>query len=139
MHIDGAPRPSPSHPVASESAAVRWSTRADLQWPVELVVNDLRIDAVTQNVGPQGAYVRCPKPFGLDEVFELCLRIPGADRPIRASARVIWSKKFGRDDVTSPQGMGVHFCGIEDDDRAVIRKAVLDSIRATERAAADPT
>lgn len=138
MHIDSASHPRPRRLTGEEPAAVRWSTRAELQWPVELVVNDLRIDAVTQNVGPHGAYVRCPEPLGLNEVFELRLRIPGEEHSIRTNARVVWSKKYGRDEPASPHGMGVHFCDIGDDDRAVLCKVVLDSIRQADKLLADP-
>lgn len=130
MYTDGASLPDPRHPGSDQPTGVRWSARADLHWPVELVVNDRRIDAVTQNVGPQGAYLRCPQPLALDEIFDLCLRVPGAERPIRASARVVWSKKYGRDDPASPHGMGVHFCHMGAEDRRLINEAVRSYLRA---------
>lgn len=130
MPVGATSHPTPERFSAESSSPVRWSARADLHWPVELIVNDRRIDAVTQNIGPQGAYVRCPQPLGLDEIFDLCLRVPGAERPVRASARVVWSKKYGRDDPDSPHGMGVHFCHMGDDDRRVINEAVQSHIGA---------
>lgn len=132
MHVDASHAPRSRRVGQVESPASRWSARADLVWPVEVVAGDLSFEATTANIGPYGAFVRCPQPLGLNEIVELSLKHPSGVRPIRASARVIWSKKFGRDDADSPHGMGVQFCDIAPDDHARICEAVREHCRAAE-------
>lgn len=118
----------------SAATALRWSTRANLEWPVRVVADGVRIEATTLNIGPYGAFVPCPHPLALDQPVELSLQIPGSTRAIRAGARVTWSKKYGRDNPLSPPGMGLRFCDIHPDDHAMICEAVLGYMRTADAA-----
>lgn len=102
--------------------------RVKVKWFVVARTVQSSIEGVTQNVSPSGAFVRCKNPLSLNEVFDMSISIPEAERSLTAEAEVVWSNIYGPDDEITPRGMGVRFLNISVESRAFIAKVVLDQL-----------
>ena len=96
--------------------------RATLQWPVSVMVGEPVMEGVTKDISAGGAYVCCATPLALNEVFEMNINAP--DKSLHVKAEVIWTNVSEFDDKINPQGMGVRFLDISDEDRLFISGAV---------------
>jgi len=76
----------------------------------------------TLNFNAISAFIRCPKPLRLNEIFDMTINAP--DRRLSVNAEVVWSNIHGRDDEITPRGMGVRFLNMASEDQAFITKAL---------------
>ena len=102
--------------------------RVNVKWFVVARTVQSSIEGVTQNVSPSGAFVRCKNPLSLNEVFDMSISIPEAERSLTTEAEVVWSNIYGPDDEITPRGMGVRFLNISTESRAFIAKVVLGQL-----------
>ena len=98
--------------------------RATLEWPVYVKVSDPVMEGVTKDISAGGAYVCCSRPLALNEVFEMNINAP--DKSLNVKAEVVWTIVSEVDDKINPQGMGVRFLDISDEDRLFISGAVTE-------------
>jgi len=108
------------------------NAKAKVKWPVFINTDDRSIDGVTLDLSTNGAFVSCANPLRLNEVFDMTINIPNADRPLKISVEVVWSNIYGPDDDISPRGMGVRFLEISSEDRKIIAAEILQSLESTE-------
>jgi len=108
------------------------NAKAKVKLPVLINTDDRSIDGVTLDLSTNGAFVSCANPLRLNEVFDMTINIPNADRPLKISVEVVWSNIYGPDDDISPRGMGVRFLEISSEDRKVIATEILQSLQSTE-------
>ena len=104
--------------------------KAKIKWPVLIENGEHSIEGVTLILNPNGAYIGCAKPLNLNQVCNLTINVPDSDNPIKATAEVVFSNKYGPDDDISPRGMIVRFLNISGEDRKVIAKEVLQDIES---------
>ena len=102
--------------------------RVNIKWPVVVRTAQSSIEGITLNLSPSGVFVRCKNPLSLNEVFDISISIPEAERSLIAEAEVVWSNIYGPDDEITPRGMGVRFLNISVESRAFIAKVVLDQL-----------
>ncbi len=98
--------------------------RASLKWPVSVKVSAPVMEGVTKDISAGGAYVCCAMPLALNEVFEMNINAP--DKSLNVKAEVIWTNVSEFDDKVNPQGMGIRFLYISDEDRLFISGAVTE-------------
>jgi hypothetical protein len=108
--------------------ATQYYPKAKIKWPVLIENGEHSIEGVTLILNPNGAYIGCAKPLNLNQVCNVTIKVPDSDSPIKASAEVVFSNKYGPDDNISPRGMIVRFLSISGEDRKVIAKKVLQNI-----------
>ena len=106
----------------------RMFPRVNVKWPVVVRTAQSSIEGITLNLSPSGVFVRCKNPLSLNEVFDISISIPEAERSLIAEAEVVWSNIYGPDDEITPRGMGVRFLNISVESRAFIAKVVLDQL-----------
>ena len=106
----------------------RMFPRVNVKWPVVVRTAQSSIEGITLNLSPSGVFVRCKNPLSLNEVFDMSISIPEAERSLIAEAEVVWSNIYGPDDEITPRGMGVRFLNISVESRAFIAKVVLDQL-----------
>jgi uncharacterized protein (TIGR02266 family) len=106
--------------------------RANIKWPVKVKTDKGTIDGVTSNVTPNGVFIHCQKPLGLNVVFEMTIDIPNSEHSITAKAEVVWSNRWGPDDEISPRGMGVRFVKISSEARKFIARAAMNHLKSKE-------
>ncbi|UCG11064.1 MAG: PilZ domain-containing protein [Deltaproteobacteria bacterium] len=97
--------------------------RSEIAWPVTLMTSMGPMDGKIQNLGVDGAFIRCSGVPDLDECFRLIIR-PGERQLLLANAEMVWSETFSSDDPMF-YGMGVCFRYIVDDDRKFISDTLL--------------
>ena len=106
----------------------RMFPRVNVKWPVVVRTAESSIEGITLNLSPSGVFVRCKNPLSLNEVFDMSISIPEAERSLIAEAEVVWANIYGPDDEITPRGMGVRFLNISVESRAFIAKVVLDQL-----------
>jgi hypothetical protein len=106
--------------------------KVKVKWPVVVKTSKRSMDAVTHDINPNGAFIRCARPLKLHEVCDIAIEAPNSDQPLKASVEVIWSNIYGPDDEISPRGMGVRFLNISSEDRQLIAKGVLQHLKPGE-------
>ena len=104
--------------------------RAPIKWPVKVKTDKGTIDGVTSDVTPNGVFIHCQKPLGLNVVFEMAIDIPNSKHSIEAKAEVVWTNRWGPDDEISPRGMGVRFVNISSEARKFIARAVMNHLKS---------
>ena len=101
----------------------RLSPRVNLKWRVfAQTTTKGPILGLTRDISTSGAYVLCPRPLRLNEVFDMSIKAP--DKSLTVKAKVVWSNMYGPDDEINPRGMGVRFLNISEEDRQFIAKIV---------------
>ena len=106
--------------------------RAKIKWPVKVETEKGTIEGVTSDVTPNGVFIHCQKPLGLNVVFEMTIDIPNSEHSITAKAEVVWSNRWGPDDEISPRGMGVRFVKISSEARKFIARAAMSNLKSNE-------
>ena len=92
--------------------------RAEISWPVSAQIGAISMRGETKNISTQGAYVCCHKPLRLKKIFDMVIDAP--EKTIHIKAEVVWTNMHGPDDKTNPNGMGVRFIDISEEDRRLI-------------------
>ena len=110
--------------------ATQYYPKAKIKWSVLIENGKHSIEGVTLILNPNGAYIGCAKPLNLNQVCNVTINVPESDDPIKATAEVVFSNKYGPDDNISPRGMIVRFLNISGEDRKVIAKEVLQDIES---------
>lgn len=100
----------------------RQSSRIEVKWPVIVQHDKGDMAGETLNFNAISAFIRCPKPLRLNEIFDMTINAP--DRRLSVNAEVVWSNIHGRDDEITPRGMGVLFLNMASEDQAFITKAL---------------
>lgn len=80
----------------------------ETDWPTTIETPDGLIDAVTINFSQSSAFIRCPNPLSIGEIFSLKIYLPDKE-PIDTKAKVIWSNVNVPEDKIVNRGMGVLF------------------------------
>ncbi len=102
----------------------RQHLRVEIKWPVIVKSSWGDMKGETLNFNTDSAFIRCPNPLKLNEIFAMTINAP--ERSLLVNAEVIWSNIHGHDDDITPRGMGVRFLNITSEDRAFIAKVVAD-------------
>ena len=98
--------------------------RAGVKWYVLAQSADREVDGVTKEISPRQAYIRCNKPFRLNEIVDVAITAP--DRKLEFQAEVVWSNIYGYDDDITPRGMGVRFLEISEEDKKYISDLIQE-------------
>ena len=104
--------------------------RAGVKLYVSAHSTDRYVDGVTKEISPRQAYIRCKKPFRLNEIVDVVIDAP--ERYLEFKAEVIWSNIYGYDDDITPRGMGVRFLRISEEDQKYISDLIEEHLVASE-------
>ncbi len=91
---------------------------------------DRYVDGVTKEISPRQAYIRCKKPFRLNEIVDVVIDAP--ERYLEFKAEVVWSNIYGYDDDITPRGMGVRFLKISEEEQKYISDLIEVHLFASE-------
>ena len=86
----------------------RRHARVEVDWPAVVRHTFGGMVAETENIGTNGAFIRCDKPLRPKERFKLLIVAPNHS-PLAASAEVAWLQVGCSDKNLPPYGMGVRF------------------------------
>lgn len=103
----------------------RGQPRAKIKWPVLIQTTSKSINGETQNISTSGAFIFCPDPSGLEDNFQIIIKVPHR-QSLSVSARVIWKTVATMDDSSPGSGIGVQFSGISADDRKLLQALIAN-------------
>lgn len=98
----------------------RRHARVDVDWPAVVQHTSGGMVAEMENIGANGAFIRCDKPLRPREKFKLHIVTPNHS-PLSASAEVAWLKVVCSDKDLPPCGMGIRFIRVSSTVRQFIR------------------
>ena len=101
----------------------RGQPRAKIKWPVLIQTTSKSINGETQNISTSGAFIFCPDPSGLEDNFQIIIKVPHR-QSLNISAKVIWKTVATMNDEARGSGIGVHFSGISADDRRLLQALI---------------
>ena len=78
------------------------------------------------NISKGGLFLRSDRPLPLNEEVSLVLRLPGTDRGIFATGRVIWNRDIESASAQVVPGSGIRFVGMTASDRAALEGYLSD-------------
>lgn len=89
------------------------------------------VNAFSEDISIGGMFIRTPAPLALDEIFNLRLQLPGADKPMEIGCRVCWSRPEAQAQKQGLlPGMGVKFIDIAEDDHRRLRQELKGLLAA---------
>jgi len=103
----------------------RKSPREELNWPVNISVDEEIIEGETVDISDEGLHVNCDDPVPLNELISITIAPPDREL-IKVKAKVIWSDLDGIDAENRSVGIGLCFVEISDADRALFDSAVSE-------------
>ena len=101
----------------------RGQPRTKIKWPVLIQTTSKSINGETQNISTSGAFIFCPDPSGLEDNFQIIIKVPHR-QSLNISAKVIWKTVATMNDEARGSGIGVHFSGISADDRRLLQALI---------------
>ena len=101
----------------------RGQPRAKVKWPVLIQTSRGSISGETHNISTSGAFVFCQDPSGLEDNFQMIIRVPHRES-LCISAKVIWKTVATMNGTTPGSGIGVQFSGISPDDRRLLQSLI---------------
>ena len=104
--------------------------KAGIKWYVSAHSADRYVDGVLKEISPRQAYIRCKKPFRLNEIVDVVIDAP--ERYLECTAEVVCSNIYGYDDDITPRGMGVRFLEISEEDQKYISDLIEEHLVACE-------
>ena len=99
----------------------RKSLRADVNWSVSMETSDGIIAAEAKNISLGGAFICCEKPLPIGENFQLTMTVPD-NKPISATAKVVWSNINVPSEKVINRGMGVRFLKVSEQHIRLVRQ-----------------
>jgi hypothetical protein len=106
----------------------RMELRAEIEWPVVVIRDDLSVEGKTVNISAGGALLCCPQQFSLNEVVRLVIRPPVRAALEITAETVRVNVKCGAGD-SSSHGTAVRFIIITEKDRQFLSFSVFDHLR----------
>ncbi len=110
----------------------RERVRIGIVWPVSFETSNGSIQGQTKDISLSGAFIVCPNPLPLKEIFSLSLNIPGQES-LTLNSEVIWSNANVPEDKIITRGMGIRFLSISEQDRKILNEAITSFIEKNER------
>ena len=104
--------------------------KAEVKLYVSAHSADRYVDGVTKEISLRQAYIRCKKPFRLNEIVDVVIDAP--ERYLEFKAEVVWSNIYGYDDDITPRGMGIRFLKISEEDQKFISDWIEEHLVASE-------
>ena len=99
--------------------------RVDVNWPVVVHHSEGGIVAEMENIGANGAFIRCEKPLRPKEKFKLHIMAPNHS-PLSARVEVAWLQVLCSEEDVPPCGMGLRFTRASSTVRQFIRGFVAE-------------
>ena len=94
--------------------------RYEVSIPVDCSTRQFFFSNYVCNISKGGLFIRSDTPLPLNAEVSLILQIPGTNRRIYASGRVVWNYDIEKGTSHIVPGSGIRFVGMTASDRAVL-------------------
>jgi hypothetical protein len=101
----------------------RREPRVEIDWPVEIFLNDGTIEGIAKNITPKGLFVCCEEPLSLKENYRVSIFTPN-NKALTVVGKAVWSNSYAMDDQNAPVCIGLSFIKISPEDRNSLKKMI---------------
>jgi uncharacterized protein (TIGR02266 family) len=85
------------------------------------------------NISQEGAFIQCESPPEQDAKLQIRFVLPGLETPIEVQAHVNWvHKPAGKPDLLSPEGMGVNFLTLDQEDSTLLDNFIAGRVNGSD-------
>jgi type IV pilus assembly protein PilZ len=98
----------------------RRHSRYEVSIPVDCSTRQYFFSNHVSNISRGGLFIRSDRPLPLEAEVSLTLKLPGIERSIYASGRVVWNYDIEKGTAHIAPGSGIKFVGMTAADRAVL-------------------
>jgi type IV pilus assembly protein PilZ len=123
---------SDSVTVSPQYAVTREHQRFEVSMPVDCSTQHVFVSNHVCNISKGGIFIRSDAPLPLNSEVSLVLRLPGTDRCIRATGRVVWNFDMQKGTTRIVPGSGIRFVGMPPEDRAALEGYLAELSRPKE-------
>ena len=99
----------------------RKQPRIEINWPVEVFVNDRTIEGEVKNITIKGIFVCCKEELPLKENFRISI-FPPNYKTINVVGKTIWSDFYAINDKNIPVCIGMSFVKTSGEDRHFLKE-----------------
>ena len=122
---------------AVTKTGTREHPRYEVSIPVDCSTRQFFLSNHVCNISKGGLFIRSDTPLPLQAEVSLVLRLPGTDRSIRATGRVIWNYDIQKGTAHIVPGSGIRFIGMAASDRSALESYLAGLAPMPSRALAE--
>jgi len=112
---------------------LRRYTRVFGGFPVRFLHEDQWREGEVFNISQEGAFIQCKSPPEQDAKLQIRFVLPGLETPIEVQAHVNWvHKPAGKLDLLSPEGMGVNFLTLDQEDSTLLDNFIAGRVNGSD-------
>jgi len=112
---------------------LRRYTRVFGGFPVRFLHEDQWREGEVFNISQEGAFIQCKGPPEQDAKLQIRFVLPGLEYPIQVQAKVNWvHRPAGKPDLLSPEGMGVNFLTLEQEDSTLLDNLIAGRVNGSD-------
>ena len=98
----------------------RQHPRFEVSFPVDCSTRQFFFTNHVRNISKGGLFLRAERPLPVNQEVSLVLHLPGTERSIFATGRVVWNHDIESGDTNIVPGSGIRFVGMTASDRAAL-------------------
>jgi hypothetical protein len=101
----------------------RKDPRIEVNWPIEIFLDDRRIEGIAKNINLRGLFVCCEEPLSLKEKYRISIFTPN-NKALNVVGKAVWSSSYAMDDKNAPVCIGLSFIKISTEDRESLKEII---------------
>src|SRR4030042_2643431 len=113
--------------INTETGAVmdekRRDPRIEIDWPVDVFLDDRTIEGVAKNITTKGLFVCCEEPLSLKEDYRISIFTPN-NKALTVVGKAVWSSSYAMDNAKTPVCIGLSFIKISSEDRDYLKEII---------------
>lgn len=112
---------------------LRRYTRVFGGFPIRFLHQEQWREGEVHNISQEGAFIQCQNPPEENSKLQVRFVLPGLDNPIQVQAHVNWvHKPAGKPDLLSPEGMGVSFLTLNQEESTFLDKFISGRVNGSD-------
>ncbi len=101
----------------------RRDPRIEVNWPVEIFLDNRTIEGIAKNITPKGLFVCCEEPLSLKENYRISIYTPN-NKALTVVGKAVWSNSYAIDNQNAPVCIGLSFIKISAEDRNFLKEII---------------
>jgi hypothetical protein len=101
----------------------RKDPRIEINWPIEVFLDDRTIEGIAKNITLKGLFICCEEPLSLKENYRISILTP-SQKAITVVGKAVWSTSYAMDDKDAPVCIGLSFIRISTEDRHSLEEII---------------
>jgi len=101
----------------------RRDPRIEINWPVEIFLDDRTIEGIAKNITTKGLFVCCEEPLSLKEDYRISIFTPN-NKTLTVVGKAVWSNSYALDNQNAPVCIGLSFIKISSEDRNSLKELI---------------